>query len=411
MHPPGPGSRYLDQPLSLLYRSGLRRRSASLVDCAVILGLIVALATSVAVFTASYDGAKTADARYTVGSDFRITPSPASERVFRSTDATSFAVDGVSRVVPVIYGVHNVILRSKRTSDPANMAALDPLSYAQVAPFDDAHFSNGSAEKSLRLLADRPDTVLLSAHMASFLKSKVGNSLRVLLARGSAQQIEIEMEIVGLFDRLPGFPEGADALMNIRTHEAMVGTPPAFFLGQTNDPSDAALAQAVSTLNAARGADGDVRIDTRLTALAKDQSSLAALNIGGLLKLDSGYALAMGTATIAIFVFGLMLQRRREYVTLRALGLHPASIRMLISAEAVTAAVAGCAVGLPVGLAMAYFLINVLRPLFVLDPPHLIPFVPLSMVLGSILLSAAVTSLAASSLVNRLRAPELMRDD
>ena len=409
--PSAPRSRYLDRPLSLLYRSSMQRRTASLVDCAVILGLIVALATSVAVFTASYDGAKAADARYTIGSDFRITPSPASERIFRSGDAGGFAVDGVDGVVPVIYGVHNVILRSKRTSDPANLAALDPVSYARIAPFDDMQFSNGSARISLQMLADRPSTVLLSAHMASFLKTGVGNSLHVLLARGSSKQIEIEMEIVGLFERLPGFPEGADALMNIRTHEAMVGTPPAFFLGQTSDPSDAALAQVVTTLSAAPGVNGAVQIDTRLTALAKDQSSLAALNIGGLLKLDAGYALAMGTVTIAIFVFGLMLQRRREYVTLRALGMHPASIRVLIAAEAGTAALAGCAVGLAVGLAMAYFLINVLRPLFVLNPPYLIPFGSLAMVAGSVLLSATVTSLAASSLVNRLRAPELMRDE
>ncbi len=317
-----------------------------MLDAAIILGLIVGLGTSLAIFTNSYDGAKAADARYIVGSDLRITPKPTSERVYVAADANAFAVEGVDSVAPVIYGVHNVILRSNRTSDVANLAAVDPKLYEQVTPLDDSHFSNGSASRTLDSLVERPDTILLSRTMASFLQAKEGDTLRVLLARGTSDQVEIEMEIVGLFERLPGFPDGADAMMNIKLHEESVpATTPAFFLAQTNDRSDSALEQAATALRNGPGADGSLQIDTRLTALAKDQSSLAALNIGGLLKLDSGYSLAMGTVTIAIFVFGLLLQRRREYVTLRAQGMQPKAIRALIGAEAATAAIAGCSIG------------------------------------------------------------------
>jgi len=283
---------------------------------------------------------------------------------------------------------------------------------AEVAPLDDTRFLSGSAGKALGLLADRSDAILLSTGMADFLKVQEGDIIRVLLARGTPEQVEIKVEVVGLFERLPGFPDGADVLMNIERHEAMVpSTAPAFFLAQTSDRSDAALEQAATTLRNGLGAGDALQIDTRLTALAKDQSSLAALNIGGLLKIDSGYSLAMGTVAIAIFVFGLLLQRRREYVTLRALGMQPRVIRTLISAEAGTVAVAGCFVGVPVGLIMAFYLINVLRPLFVLNPPYLVPVSSLSMIMGSVLAATAVTSLAASSLVNQLRATELLRDE
>lgn len=402
----------LDRPLSLLYRMSLKRRSWVLVDATVILGLIVALGTSLAVFTASYDRAKTADARYTVGSDLRITPKPASERVYVAADAAEFMIKGVDAVAPVVYGVHNAVLRSKRTEEVANLAALNPQAYMQVAPLDDAHFSNGSAERSLSILVDQPNTILLSTEMADFLQAKEGDTLRVLLARGTSEQVEIKMKMVGSFERLPGFPDGADALINIEHHEAAVAsTAPAFFLAQTSDRSDAASEQAATELRKGPGADGTLQVDTRLTALAKDQSSLAALNIGGLLKLDSGYSLAMGTVTIAIFVFGLLLQRRREYVTLRAQGMQPRAIRTLIGAEAVTVAITGCSVGVPVGLVMAFYLINVLRPLFVLDPPYFVPLGSLSSIIGSVLVATAVTSVAASSLVNRLRATELLRDE
>jgi putative ABC transport system permease protein len=320
-------------------------------------------------------------------------------------------VDGLDGVTPVLYGVHNVILRSNRTSEVANMAALDPLTYAQVAPLDDTHFVEGTAVANLSQIAQNPNAILLSVEMADFLQAEVGDTLLVLLARGSSEQTEIEMELVGLFERLPGFPDGADALMHISQYEGTIASAkPAFFLAQTSDASEATLTQAVTALRDLP--DGNsLQIETRLTALAKDQSSLAALNIGGLLQLDSGYSLAMGAVTVAIFVFGLLLQRRREYVTLRAQGMAPAAIRTLIGAEALTASVAGSVVGLLVGLVMAYYLINVLRPLFILDPPYLVPFGSLGTVVGSVLAAALLTVAAASSLVNRLRAVELLRDE
>ncbi len=402
----------LNRPLSLLFRRSLKRRPWALADATIILGLIAALGTSLAIFTASYNDAKRADARYTIGSDLKIAPSPANERTYRSADATVFKIDGIKEVMPVVYGVHNVILRSHRTTEVANLAALDPAAYARVAPVDDADFLTGSAADSLGLVDARPDAILLNSDMADFLKLKVGDTLWVLLSRATSEQVEIEVQLVGLFERLPGFPEGVHALMNLEQHEAAVAsTALAFFLPQTEDASDAVLEWATTALRNGPGADGGLQIDTRLTALANDQSSLAALNISGLLTLDSAYALAMGTVTIATFVSGLLLQRRREYVTLRAQGMQPKAIRALIGAEAATAALAGCCAGVVVGLIMAAHFVSVLRPLFLLDPPYSVPVGSVGAVVGSVLAATVITSVAASSLVNRLRATELLRDE
>ena len=298
----------LDRPFLLLYRRSIKRRSWVLVDAVVILGMIIALGTSLAVFTASYNGAKAADARYSLGSDLRIAASPASKRTYLGANAADFAIEGVDAVAPVVYGVHNVVLRSNRTEEVANLAALDPVAYARVAPLDGTHFSSGSPAQALDLLTVKPNAILLSMHMADFLQVKPGDTVHVLLARSMAQQVEIDMELVGLFERLPGFPDGADALMNIGRHEEMVpSTVPAFFLARTSDRSDAALVRTATALRNGLGNSDALQIDTRLTALAKDQSSLAALNIGGLLKIDGSYSLAMGTVAIAIFVFGLIL--------------------------------------------------------------------------------------------------------
>jgi putative ABC transport system permease protein len=398
--------------LRTLYRLSIRRRSWAVAEGAIAVTLIVALGTSLSLFTASYNAAKVADARYVVGSDLRITPTVGNEHVYRAGDAARFAVNGIESVAPVVYGVHNVVLRSHRTEELSSLAAVDPAAYLRVAPCDDSHFPESSASAALGLLRDDPTAILLSIHMADFLQANVGDKLRVLLARATNEQVDIEMHIVGLFVRLPGFPDGADALMNITRHEAMVAsTAPNFFLARATDRSDRGLANAVSAVRAGPGAASGLQIDTRATALAKDQSSLAALNIHGLLDLDSGYSLAMGTVAIAIFVFGLLLQRRREYVTLRAQGMAPRAIRALISAEAATVAVGGSICGVIVGLVMAVYFVNVLRPIFVLAPPFEVAASPIVAMVGSVLAATAVTSVAATSLVNRLRATELLRDE
>jgi putative ABC transport system permease protein len=400
------------RPLSLLYWRSLKRRSWSIVVATLILGMIVALATSLAVFTASYNAAKGADARYTVGGDVKILPRPASQVAFRASDAPKLAIGGINTVVPVVYGVHNAELRSHRTVEVANLAALDPLAYGKAAPFDDAHFSSDSAAESLAVLADEPNAILLSEDMAEFMSLAEGDTVYVILARATSEQTQVTMKVRGLFERLPGFPDGVDAVMSIARHQKEVAsTTPAFFLGRMSDGSDARLEQAAEMIRRGPGAGDNLRVDTRLTALGKDQSSLASLNINGLLRLDSAYALAMGTVTVAIFVFGLLLQRRREYVTLRAQGMSPKAIQVFIGAEAGTASAVGCSLGIAVGLMMAYYFINVLRPLFVLKPEYVVPLASLSAILGSVLAATLLTSVAASRLVNQLEAMELLRDE
>jgi ABC-type antimicrobial peptide transport system permease subunit len=67
--------------------------------------------------------------------------------------------------------------------------------------------------------------------------------------------------------------------------------------------------------------------------------------------------------------------------------------------------------GLLVGGAMAYFLVNVLRPLFVLQPPVLVPATGVAILTMLVLGVSLLASLAATVLVNRLPPTELLRDE
>jgi len=401
-----PSSPDLGRLTPALLRRSLGRRPWPIGNAAIVSALIVALATSLAGFTASYDRAKIDDARYANGADIRITPSPTALDRYGTDDADLFRTPSVAAATPVIYGLSNVILRSDRTSDPANLAALDPATFSTVAPL------GSEGVEHLELLRRQPRTILVSRNMADFLKVEPGDTLHVLLARATPDQAGTDLTIAGLFDRLPGFPDGADAVIDVDLHTATVpNKAPDFFLAAPTGPDNTSFERAVAELEAGPLARDRFQLDTRTSTLDRDQSSLAALNIAGLVDLDTSFSLAMAVVAIGVFVFGLLLQRRREYVTLRAQGVPAGTIRLLITAEAATVAAAGTVGGVIVGAAMGFYFVAVLRPLFVLDPTYVLPpsavGPPVALVLVSTLLAAG----AGSRLVNALDPTELLRDE
>jgi putative ABC transport system permease protein len=378
----------------------------------IMVGLIVALGTSVASFSASYNQAKARDARFVVGSDVRVTPSPISALEHPPQYAEKLMVPGIQTATPVVYSLLNTLVESEVNEDAGNMAAIDPAAFGEVAPLIDTDFVGTTAASAMDALQRQPGGVFLEEEFADLLDVEAGDDVQVLFARATQEQKLSEMKVLGLFHRLPGFPEGVHALVNIkRQMELLPSTNATFFLVQTSDPHDTTLDTVVAGLQAGQGSADALQIDTRATALDKDQSSLAALNIRGLLALDSAYALAMAATAITIFVFGLLLQRRREYVTLRAQGMRIGKIRSLLVAESVGVVAVGAVVGAFIGAVMAYFLVTVLQPLFILRPVVVLPRTDIAVLAALVLVVSLVASLAATTLIRRLPPAELLRDE
>ena len=60
---------------------------------------------------------------------------------------------------------------------------------------------------------------------------------------------------------------------------------------------------------------------------------------------------------------------------------------------------------------MAYFLVTVLRPLFVLQPEVIIPGADIAVLATLVLAVSVAASLAATTLIRRLPPGELLRDE
>ncbi|HJV13818.1 MAG TPA: FtsX-like permease family protein [Propionibacteriaceae bacterium] len=409
---PLPRRHRFGRPLRGLLTRSIRRRSWAAASAVIMIGLIVALGTSVASFNASYNQAKARDARFVVGSDIRVTPAPISALDHPPQYADKLEIPGIQTVTPVVYGLLNALVESETNEDAGNMVAIDPAAFGQVAPLIDTDFIGTTAASAMDDLQRQPAGVFLNEELADRLDVEAGDEVQVLFARATQQQKLAEMKVLGLFLRLPGFPDGVDAMVNIeRQMQLIPSTNATFFLASTSDPSNAALDRVVAGLREGPGAADALQIDTRATTLDKDQSSLAALNIRGLLTLDSAYALAMAATAITIFVFGLLLQRRREYVTLRAQGMRIGKIRSLIITESVGVVVVGAVVGALIGAAMAYFLVTVLQPLFVLRPEVVLPRSDIAVLAALVLAVSIIASLAATTLIRRLPPGELLRDE
>ena len=239
------------RPLPSLYRLSIGRRPWAISNGAFIVSLIVALATCLAAFTASYDAAK-------------VRRRPLRERRRHPHHPQPHLRPPLHRrrrqglPNPRHRRHHAGRLRAQQRH-PAQRPHLRPRQPRRhrprqlpvVAPLSGSRFTDGSPQDAFQALRDDPTAILVSQDMAAFLKAEVGDTLQVVLARATDAQVEVPLHIAGLFERLPGFPDGADAVMAIAAHTSAVPSKdPDFFLAATERDDDAGLRAAVASLQA-----------------------------------------------------------------------------------------------------------------------------------------------------------------
>jgi ABC-type lipoprotein release transport system permease subunit len=263
----------------------------------------------------------------------------------------------------------------------------------------------------MKALRSDPRALLVGSEAADQLSVERDDRVRVLLGRGTRDQVLETFRVAAVFDELPGFPDGVDLVANLRRYEEATGSRHAdFFLASTTDHTNGALERVATALRAGPGRRSPIEVESAASALDKDQSSLTAINVQGLVDLNSLYTLLMVAACVGMFVFGLMLHRRREFVTLRAQGMRTGELRALVLGESGVVALCGLAAGALVGTAMAYLTVEVLRPLFILEPDLTIQAGDLALLAGLALGATLASALAASAILGRLRPAELLRD-
>jgi putative ABC transport system permease protein len=383
------------------------RRSLALGSGIIALSLAVAFGSSLALFVATYEAQKQADARFVVGSDLRVTASALAQQ--SPAFATQLqAVPGVTAATPVAQTSNAIVGTDKRT-----LVSIDPTGFAQVATLQDSFFPNGGAAAAMSALQKDPAGALVSVEMAKTFNIQPGDRINVQLADRAGRLVPVSLHSVGAVKDFPGFPQGIDMVSNLAFYQSTTGVSTvSLFLVHTSDASPAGVAHVADLIKAGPGRSAPLLVETTATAFNRDQSSLTAVNLRGLGGLQAVYTALISTAAIGIFVFGLLLQRRKEYVTMRAIGIRMGQLWGLVLGEAATVAILSLAIGTLTGAVMAYMFVKILAPLFTILPTSLtVPADQLAtlvtLVLGGMALSVA---LAARSL-RRLNPVELLREE
>jgi len=383
-------------------RRSLRRRSQALASGVIAISLAVAFGVSLTLFISTYQMEKLNDARFVVGSDLRVTPSVVSRQP--SSFASNLQLSGVAAVSPVLTGTAIV------GTDKRALAAVDPGSLQRVASLPDSFFIGSSAAAAMSTLRTDPSGILVSDELARTFNVQPGDPVNVRLTNAAGKLQPATFHAIGRFKNFPGFPQGIDLVANLGYYQAATGTTVVdFFLVKANQPDDASVATLAATLRAGAVS---VLVDTTTTAVNRDQSSLASLNLRGLGRLESFYTVLMSAAGVAIFTFGLLLQRRKEYVTMRALGMPMSQVRTLLLGEAGTVAGLSLVVGSLVGVGMAILFVQILRPLFTIPPTSLaVPAAQLGLLGAAVVGATAAAALVAGSTLRRLSLVELLREE
>jgi putative ABC transport system permease protein len=387
-------------------RRSVQRRSPALASGVIAVALAVAFGSSLALLVATYDAEKQADARFVTGSDIRVTPSALTAPTAAFSD--SLKVGGVTAVTPLAQTSSALVGTDKRS-----LVAVDPAGYSQVASLPDSFFSGISAGSAMSALGSDPAALLVSVELARTFDVRPGDQVKVQLTDRAGRKVPVTFHAAGLFKNFAGYPQGIDLVANLAFYQSATNNPRVdLFLVRTADSSPTAVGAVADRLKAGPGRTSPILVETTVTAVNRDSSSLAAVNLRGLGALESVFSILLSAAGIAIFVFGLLLQRRKEYVTMRALGIRIGQLRNLVLGEAGLVAVLSLLIGGVVGLAMATMFVQVLAPIFTIAPSALtVPVGQLGLLATLVLGAMGLSVVIAARGLRRLNPVELLREE
>ncbi|MDQ6748885.1 MAG: FtsX-like permease family protein [Candidatus Dormibacteraeota bacterium] len=390
--------------------AGISRRPYAMASGVVALSLAIAFGVSLGIFTSTYQAEKLADARFVVGGDVRVTPAPGA--VGAPANSTPLLDQlkgpGVTAITPVSQTSSAIVGTDKRA-----LLAIQPRTFSSVADFKPGFLLGITPDAAMNALAADPNATLVDVELARTFNVQVGDAVRIQLPdRLTGKPTPLTLHAVGLFKNFPGMPQGVDLVTSMGTYQNVThATAPDFYLLRTGG-TDAANAAVVTALSSGPGKAAQLTIDTTARTFNLDQSSLAALNLNGLGRLESAYTVMMSALGIAIFVFGLLLQRRKEHVTMRALGMRMRQLQTLVLGEAGAVTGLSLVIGTGVGVGMSVMFVQILTPLFTVPPQGLtVPFGPLGLLALLVTAATGLSSLVAGVVLRRTALVELLREE
>ena len=154
-----------------------------------------------------------------------------------------------------------------------------------------------------------------------------------------------------------------------------------------------------------------VRIQTTDTVIKVEESSLTALNLGGLGAMERLYTILVTSVGLAIFLLAMINERRREFGAMRALGANLGHLRRFLFAEAATIGGLSLVIGAGVGVILAELLVLLLGVIFTI-PAHGLawPGLELLTLAGLVIAGMLISTLLSARRLATLKVVEALRE-
>ena len=379
--------------------SSMARQRRPLVRAIVMLTLAVAFAASTATFNATYRQQAEADAQLTNGADVTVTAAPGTAAA-PDTAALLAGVPGVRAVGPLQHRFAYI------GADLQDLYGVRPATITRATALQDSYFPHATASGVMNTLATKPDSILVSAETVNDFQLQPGDpvTLRIIDA---GQPRPVTFHYAGVVSEFPTAPKDSFFVVNATYLAAQTSSgAPGVFLVDTGGRDTAAVAARIRALVGTAATVTDIG-----TVRASVGSSLTAVDLSGLTRLELSFALVLAVGAGAVVLALGLAERRRTYALLSALGARPPHLRAMVFSETGVLAVLGILAGILTGAALSVMLVKVLTGVF--DPPPdtiAVPWLYLVTVIAVTAGALAAVSAAAVTMVTRPSTVSAIRD-
>ncbi len=383
--------------LSDTVAASLQRQRRLVARGAALIALTVGFAASTAIFNATYRQQAEVDAILSNGADVTVTTSPGTTVSPTSTTATAIAATpGVRHVEPIQHRFAYV------GADLQDLYGVNAATIVDAGRLQNGYFQGGTARQLIATLASRPDGVLVSAETVHDFQLLPGDAITLRLQDGATKQyVNVPFHYVGVAKEFPTAPHDSFLLANASYIATMTGndTVGAFLVST----SGSNIASVADTLRQQLGTDATV------TDLATSRkvvgSSLTAVDLDGLTRVELGFALALAAAATGLTLWLGLAERRRTFAIAAALGANRRQLGAFVWAEAAVTTGAGLAAGAISGWALSNMLVKVLHGVF--DPAPEALAVPWTYLATVTVIALAATVAASIAAIRNAHTPHL----
>jgi putative ABC transport system permease protein len=393
------GGRATSGPAFLLASAG--RRGPAINRGLVIVGLLLAFAVSLGIFTATWDQQAKVDAQLTLGADVVATAPPGT--IVKSDLARRIdRVPGVTATSALDHSYAYV------GPDLQDTYGIDPSSFTRATTLRDSYFVGDTASGAMAKLRSTPDGILVSKETITDYALKQGDLLKLrVLDRSTGRFQVVPFHVVGTVQEFPSAPKDSFMVTNL-AHLEMAshgGGPNVVFAKASGDP--VAVAQRVKE---ATRQDGTIVKDIN-EQTTQTVSSITTVNLDHISRIEEIFSVVLAAGAMALFVALAVAERRQEFATMAAVGASLRRVGAFLWSEAGFVLGAGALLAAGLGWLLAKMLVAMLTHAFDPPPDHLaIPWAFLGELSAATLAATVIAIAIAARRLRRLPLGAILRE-